>query len=687
LAYGIYDPELLGAAEEGTLTSETLTNAGYDAVNVARDISTLSPEVVSTTQAAISSGVSPEMIAMANATADPIAALNAAAGWTASDAAYLASIGYTGMVVNPVTGAAVDMPTAIADQTAQSQGWTSAAEQTTANNAGFTDATQYSNATQGGFTNVNEYTEAANRGFTNAGDYTRATEGGFTNAGEYNNATSRGFSNAGDWQESIRTSFPDQASYQKAMEGGFQNNWELQTATDNGFATRAEWTHAQDFGITNAAEYETALANGTIPPANTVATTLPNGQIGYYDPATGTVYNTNGTINTAASAGAPGAGPGTQFASAETPYRVDVSGAAGTAEAPQYAVTESMTPGNQLATQAQIDAGAATWNPAANAWEVVGTGAELAPVVPTEIGGLGAGGSSYGIGGANYVAPVVADAATATVTSAGLTSAQIAALGGTAAAAAAVTSMGAGGAAQAANQTIASGTPGAGGAPATATPVAPATPPVTTPPVEYTGPGIGEGAYPVETPVVPPPITPPVDYTGPGIGEVPNPAEVPVTDLSSPAGPMGPSKYDWVAPAVIGAGVGAVGAGALGGGGGATRTGYGPLNNQYPVGTPTQLVNPGLNPGWITAQPFYNTTSPVQSQYYWGAHPYTETMADLPNRNAVPYAPVIPWGVQQAQAPLDVNALIRAIVNPQTQAAAVGAAPGSYAPYGTGGPV
>jgi hypothetical protein len=52
------------------------------------------------------------------------------------------------------------------------------------------------------------------------------------------------------------------------------------------------------------------------------------------------------------------------------PYQVDVGGAAGTAEAPQYVTDSSqLTPGAVLATLEQIDAGTATWNPAANAWE------------------------------------------------------------------------------------------------------------------------------------------------------------------------------------------------------------------------------------------------------------------------------------------------------------------------------
>ena len=687
---------------------------------MAQDVSALSPEVVSTTQAAISSGVSPELIAMANATADPIAALNAAAGWTASDAAYLASIGYTGMVVNPVTGAAVDMETAIADQTAQSQGWTSAAEQTTANNAGFN--------------NINEYTEATSKGFSNATDYAQATEGGFENANQYNQATSRGFTNASEWQDSIRASFPDQASYQKAMEGGFQNNWELQTASDGGFTNRAEWLDASQKGISNAADYANYTAQAPVVPVTpTVDPAVqsylnqgytqaqidaaieanPNGGWGRslswgemgppgaeVPSATIDVSNiTQEQLNQALSQNNPylESGPGGQVASAETPFRVDVSGAAGTAEAPSYAITESMTPGSQLATQAEIDAGAATWNPTANAWEVAGT-TELAPVVPTEVaGGLGAGGSAYGLGGANYVAPVVINAAEATVAAAGLTATQVAVLGGTVAAAAVVSSLGAGGAAQTANATIASTAPTA---PVVETPVAPVTTapvttaPVTTAPVTTAPPVVETPVAPpvVETPVAPPTtVTPPPEYTGPGIGEVPNPAEVPVTDLSRPAVPMGPSPYDWVAPAVGGAVAATVLPAIIGGGGGATPAEPGSPANPPRFGKLGDLANPGLNPGFVTARPYYNTTSPVQSQYYWGNHPYAYDQADLANYNQVPYAPAVPWGVQQAQAPFDINQFIRSTINPQTQAAAAGAVPQYYAPYAstayTGGKV
>jgi hypothetical protein len=93
LAIGIYNPQLLGLAEAGTLTGEAVAAAGLDAGAIAADIAALAPEALVATEAAVASGVAPEIIAMANATLDPIAALNAAQGFTIADTAYLASIG------------------------------------------------------------------------------------------------------------------------------------------------------------------------------------------------------------------------------------------------------------------------------------------------------------------------------------------------------------------------------------------------------------------------------------------------------------------------------------------------------------------------------------------------------------------------------------------------------------------
>ena len=54
----------------------------------------------------------------------------------------------------------------------------------------------------------------------------------------------------------------------------------------------------------------------------------------------------------------------------EQPFRVEVGGLPATVENPGYANLEFRTPGTDLATFDQIDAGNAQWNAAANAWEV-----------------------------------------------------------------------------------------------------------------------------------------------------------------------------------------------------------------------------------------------------------------------------------------------------------------------------
>ena len=61
---------------------------------------------------------------------------------------------------------------------------------------------------------------------------------------------------------------------------------------------------------------------------------------------------------------------------------VSITGAAGTAEAPSYAIDAQRTPNTQLATQAEIDAGSARFNEAANAWEVTPTPTPAAVAVP-----------------------------------------------------------------------------------------------------------------------------------------------------------------------------------------------------------------------------------------------------------------------------------------------------------------
>ena len=76
--------------------------------------------------------------------------------------------------------------------------------------------------------------------------------------------------------------------------------------------------------------------------------------------------------------------------------------------------------------------------------------------------------------------------------------------------------------------------------------------------------------------------------------------------------------------------------------------------------TPMQLTAGGLNPGYIAPGDFYKTTSPVQSRFYYGQHPYqtggpTGQVFDPVLYNTVPEAPRTPWGLQQMAAPLGAN--------------------------------
>ena len=63
-----------------------------------------------------------------------------------------------------------------------------------------------------------------------------------------------------------------------------------------------------------------------------------------------------------------------------------------------------------------------------------------------------------------------------------------------------------------------------------------------------------------------------------------------------------------------------------------------------------RLPLPGLNPGYMEqgVEPMYQTTSPVQSQYYWGNQRGFTDLADLEaNYNRINNVPEQPWGAQQ----------------------------------------
>jgi hypothetical protein len=467
---------------------------------------------------------------------------------------------------------------------------------------------------------------------------------------------------------------------------------------------------------------------------------------------------------------------------AETPYRVEVSGAAGTAEAPSYAIAEAMTPGSQLATTAQIDAGLASWNPAANAWEV-GALSELGAVAPAvdAVGGVASSAINPATGLLETVTPGFG---TSPVASVALSAPEIAAAAIPAAAipaAAGAISPGvlaglAGGAAALAG--LAGGGSAAGAAaiptaPVTPAPVAPAPtppgvevggpitqPPVVTEPLPPLGPAPvtpapapvtpapapvtpapapvtpaptvpttplpgtggttvfnpGTGLYettipagpggvaevvlsptppagpaipgptvpPLIPPLIPPAVTPPV-VTPPPVVQPPlsplepitTPPNPPVTEVVAEP-PLSPLEPVTTPPSTPIPEVVAPGAGVTPGLSAAdlakiaagwvivngiltppappTRQPYGPLP---PVnwGSVPGLVNPGLNPGYMVNPPtFYNTTSPVQSKFNYTPKAYQPgPVFDPLAYNNVPGARATPWGLQQLYTPTDIN--------------------------------
>jgi hypothetical protein len=84
---------------------------------------------------------------------------------------------------------------------------------------------------------------------------------------------------------------------------------------------------------------------------------------------------------------------------------------------------------------------------------------------------------------------------------------------------------------------------------------------------------------------------------------------------------------------------------------------------------PTLQVPTGLNPGFMAPTPFYQTTSPVQSQYYWGSHDYQAGPTfDAKAYNTVAAAPKTPWGLQQMGDVARPQDIVNYINSPEYQA-------------------
>ena len=89
LAVGIYNPTLLGLAEEGALTAEALAAEGIDAAALAGEVAAVAPETAAAAEAALATGaVTPEAIATGAFDLGEFAGVDAAvAANTAADAA------------------------------------------------------------------------------------------------------------------------------------------------------------------------------------------------------------------------------------------------------------------------------------------------------------------------------------------------------------------------------------------------------------------------------------------------------------------------------------------------------------------------------------------------------------------------------------------------------------------------
>jgi hypothetical protein len=303
----------------------------------------------------------------------------------------------------------------------------------------------------------------------------------------------------------------------------------------------------------------------------------------------------------------------------------------GQAEVPQFANSDLLTPNTQLATQAEIDAGQARFNEAANAWEIAPPPVPATPapvsvvptttVAPAPVAPAPAAPANVATETNAPVAPVITEPVTSAPTAPAAP-------------------------ANVATETNAPVAPVIT-EPVTSAPTAPAAPanvatetnaPVDTiPEITITAP---RPTTPAAPPVIVPPLTPvqtaPITPSEP-IPEVKVP-EQPAPEQPAPEQPVAPTEP--VYPPVYVPPID-------------TSTPPTPFK-PYGLGAGTPLVGVGLNPGYITNVPrYYNNPSPVAAQYYYGQHPYqpNPTVFDRVLYNTLPVAPAVPFGLQQMYDP------------------------------------
>jgi hypothetical protein len=669
--------------------------AASAAANAATGITT---GTVSSSGLLASSGISADMIALANSTLDPIAALNAAAGWTSVDVAYLASIGAPASLITKAQATNVAMGFDPYGLTELSAAETAALESNIDPDLinRFQDPNAALEAGRAGGQGSGTYFDAQGR--LVVGDAATAVDAtaGLAGPAGSNAAFEAALANAGAAAPVAPGAVA--SSVINPVTG-------LLETVIPGVGTSPVASVVLSAPAAAAAGTAATTAAGALSPSVLAAlgggAAVLGGLAGGGGAAAGTAGATAGATAPAATTPvvqpAPGGGTVTTYPDGSTLTQAPngaVTDGGGTAAGTATTTPPAAAPGG---TTAGTSATAPVAPPGMIETVVPGTGSTPvasvtltpAPVVPPAVvapgltpgemlgGGLAIGGVAGGtaggvVGGTATTTPVVQPApggGTVTTYPDGSTLTQDAAGtvvdgGGTAAGTTVtnnpVTGM---------TETV---TPGTGTSPVanvTLTPTPGPAVPGTTTGTAGTGAGVvaggaaagsilgGSTAVPPPAPVAP---TPPPD----GLPPVQDAVATPNPNYTNPPPPSVPEALGDLAGATVDAATGMsasdlakIAAGWVVINGILTppvpegRAPYGPIDPTV-FGTVGKVNLPGTNPGFFTNVPAqYQTTSPVQSKFYWGQHPYQTGARFSPEQYRQVPAPAVPFGLQQMYTP------------------------------------
>lgn len=322
------------------------------------------------------------------------------------------------------------------------------------------------------------------------------------------------------------------------------------------------------------------------------------------------------------------------------PTRVDVTGTPGFAENPNSAIPEYRTPNTDLATQQQIDNGEASFNQAANAWEVTTQPVQpetpvaiVPPVVPPtttvpEIPTVEV--TAPRVETPQPVTPIITPPTTVAPTQPVVQPpAPVAPTQPTVVSSSTRTTS---------DGSVYKDDQYSDGTTTTVLVSGPVSPSGQTSTGGTTNPN--QPLTPPKQEVIPPDTSyvAPVEVTPPPVDTTTPPVEQPPVD-TTPFVPMIPPT-------------------------GTTPEVPPETRGHYTLGAPIMPNIPtGLNPGYITNVPNqYQNTNPAQSKYYWGAHPYQSgNTFDRQLYTQSVGAPVTPWGATHAQTAATPQQILQAM--------------------------